>query len=626
MNLHFRRYFPCFLVVAAWLSPAAAGAAEAQNVASSVERVTLYRGQAMVARSVTFDGGRGPAEVVVTDLPANVVGDSLFAEGNDEVEIRAVRYRTRAVGEEPREEVRRLDEQMLEVGDKLALNQKTQELLQKRSTYLDNLENFVAPTATTELSKGVLNAEALEKLSEFSFTERQRIATETVAAMKEQRDLQGQLSLLERSKAEISTGAMKEVREAVIFIEQRAENGQQTITLSYLVNNCGWSPTYTVRAIEGGEEVNLEYNALIQQMSGEDWTDVDLTLSTASPALSAAVPGLAPFEVTLNDPSVEQAEAAQQPMFPGDKAQMDAAVAEQFNRAQLQQKMVVLEYGNAVKLADNLDLNWAINSAANDAQCAELLGSEDALRNALSMSTPVGEGPSINYQLEGKVNLASRADQQMVRILQTALQSEFYHVATPVLTSFVFREAEVKNDSEMDLLDGPITVYLDGRFVGRSEIETVARGQSFVVGFGADPQLRVRRELAEKDDKYQGGNRELSFDYRLVIENYKDKEVTVRLFDRLPYSDRDSDVRVTMTSPGLPLSTDPLYLRLERPKGILRWEVQVPSNASGEKAHMVQYAYTLEFDRTKYLASPSGSSVERQQREFEELQRGRLKK
>ena len=32
-------------------------------------------------------------------------------------------------------------------------------------------------------------------------------------------------------------------------------------------------------------------------MSGEDWKDVELTLSTASPALSAAAPGLAPFEV-----------------------------------------------------------------------------------------------------------------------------------------------------------------------------------------------------------------------------------------------------------------------------------------------------------------------------------------
>ena len=45
--------------------------------------------------------------------------------------------------------------------------------------------------------------------------------------------------------------------------------------------------------------MRIEYNGLIQQMSGEDWSDVKLTLSTASPALSAAGPGLAPFRLTL---------------------------------------------------------------------------------------------------------------------------------------------------------------------------------------------------------------------------------------------------------------------------------------------------------------------------------------
>ena len=66
------------------------------------------------------------------------------------------------------------------------------------------------------------------------------------------------------------------------------------------------------------------------------------------------------------------------------------------------------------------------------------------------------------------------------------------------MDSYVYREAELANSSDKDLLAGPITVYLDGRFVGRGEIPTVARGQSFVVGFGADPQLRARRALCSR--------------------------------------------------------------------------------------------------------------------------------
>src|SRR3954469_12719396 len=123
----------------------------------------------------------------------------------------------------------------------------------------------------------------------------------------------------------------------------------------------------------------------------------------------------------------------------------------------------------------------------------------------------------------------------MERIMQTDMESKFYHVAVPVLTSYVCREAELANASDKDLLAGPITVYLDGRFVGRGEIPTVARGQSFVVGFGADPQLRARRELADKQDGVQGGNRETKFEYRLVVENFAKEKNPPRALGRVPH-------------------------------------------------------------------------------------------
>ena len=90
-------------------------AAQAPKVTSKIERVTLYRGQAQVTRAIPVEGDAGGLEIVVGNLPEQVVPGSLFAEGDDAVEIRAVRFRTRAVGEEPREEVRKLDEQIRDV-------------------------------------------------------------------------------------------------------------------------------------------------------------------------------------------------------------------------------------------------------------------------------------------------------------------------------------------------------------------------------------------------------------------------------------------------------------------------------------------------------------------------------
>lgn len=579
-------------------------------VAGKVTGVTLYRGEALVTRAVAFPADKGSQEVVVSDLPQHIVEGSLFTEAGEGVEVRAVRLRQRAVGEEPREEVRKLDLQMQELADKLQLNQKNQELTAKKAAYLDGLEGFVAPTAKVELSNGVLDAEALEKITVFSFAERQKIAAEQIALLKEQRTLAEQTSLLQKKKSELTSGTQRIVNEAVLFIETQAA-GDVSVRLNYLVNHCGWSPTYTFRATKDRQNVAVEFNALVQQMTGENWDGVTLTLSTASPALSAAGPGLAPFYVSLSRPT------------PNATEEKPTSLAGTYKEIKQRQQNAQTQLSNGLNFQDNIGFNWDVNRAANDEQTLELTNPKDVLAS-IRREASDESGLSISYHLDGNVSLASRSDQQMVRIMQNALPCVFYHIATPVLARYVYREAELKNTSNDDLLAGPVTVYLDGRFVGRSDIPTVARGETFVVGFGADPQLRARRELVDKKESVQGGNRELSFKYRVAIENYKKEVVAVRLFDRLPYADRDGDVRVILAELKSPLSTDPVYLRSERSKGLLRWDIEVPAEAIAEKAKVLEYSLTVDFDRNFQL-SAAGSRAGQQQ-EFEEMQRGRLKK
>ncbi len=599
-------------VLAAQADSARAERVNAVNKTASgrVSHVTLYRGQAMITRTVPVEGDKGIIDLVVGDLPEHVVAESLFAEGSDGIAVRAVRFRSRAVIDEPREEVRKLDDEIVGIREKIDVNAKTQQVLVKRTAYLDQLEGFVAPTAKTELSKGVLDVEALQKITTFSFEQRKLIVTEQVALEKEAKQLAEQLSLAERKRAEIAAGSSKTIREAVLFLDKLAD-GAQSVRLNYLVNQAGWSPTYTFRSDKDRTKVGVEYSALIQQMSGENWQDVALTLSTASPALSSAGPGLAPFHVSLADG------ASQAPMAKGE-------VAQQAQQARGRQLAANIDNRTAVSFGMNYSSSWAINSAVNDLQCLVLTNPLDAL-TSVETTMSEDEGPNLSYALTGAVSLASRSDHQMVRILQSEMKSQFYHVATPLLTSYVYREAELTNDGGEDLLAGPINVYLDGRFVGRGEIPTVARGQNFVVGFGADPQLRARQELADKTDDVQGGNRQIEFEYRLVIENFKTEVAAVRVLDRLPYSDRASDVRVTMTEGKDALSADKVYLRRERPKGMLRWDIEVPARATAENARMVEYTVRMEFDRNFQLTTAAGQA-QQQMEEFEKLQRARLKR
>ncbi len=257
--------------------------------------------------------------------------------------------------------------------------------------------------------------------------------------------------------------------------------------------------------------------------------------------------------------------------------------------------------------------------AANQFQDLELASGRNLVSTLQAGDSEQGEGPSLSYSLAAPVSVASRSDQQMVQIFQRTFESRFYYVATPVLSRHVYREAELTNGSDQDLLAGPTAAYLEGRFVGCGEIPTVARGQMFVPGFGADPQLRARRELVDKTESIQGGNRKLEFKYRLIVENYQDQAVRVRIYDRLPDCEGSPDIRVALADLKDPLDTDPLYLRRERPKGILRWDLPVPAGAVREKARIVEYGFSVEFDRNFQLGTLDGGK--QQQSEFQQMER-----
>lgn len=583
-----------------------------EAVDGRVTNVTLYRGQALVTRTIPVAGNLAGGELVVGNLPQQIVDGSLFAEADDGLEVRAVRLRRRAVGAEPREEIRELDDRIDDNRDALELVRRRHEVLQKQATHLDGLDGFVAPTATSDLARGVLDAAALERITAFTLDQRDALAARQVELVKEQRDLERELNLLQAKRNEVAAGSQQTVNEAVVFLDRQAAAG--SIRLSYLVNACGWQPAYTVRSTSGRGVVEVEYSGLIQQVTGEDWNDVSLTLSTASPSVSAASPGLAPFYVTLD-------KAAPPEALTGEKGDATKAqVAQQYRGLRAQQSEANRQFAAAPQFDATLTFNWAANGFANEFQSLELANDAAAFAR-----DPAGDAPSLAYRLPGTVSLASRTDQQMLRIVKASLDAAFSYMATPVLSPYVFREATVKNTSDHDLLGGSVGVYLDGRFVGRTEIPTVARGQTFTIGFGADPQLRASRELVERKEGVQGGNREISFTYRLSIENFSDTDATVSLYDRLPTAERPGEVRVTLASGKTPLSTDAAYLRTERPKGILRWDVTVPAESTLEKAVVVDYAFTVDHDRNLQL-TPARSSSDQQRTEFEQMQRDRLLK
>lgn len=594
------------ILVAASLAVAQDG--KRLEIKGKVESVTVYRGQALVTRMVDVAGPAGLKEVAVTELPARVVGGSVFAESADGVEIRSVLYQERNVAQDVREVVRKKDQELRDKADAISANQKSQTVLAEQRAYLDKLSAFIAPTATVEMTKGVLNADQLQKLTTFQFEQRQTIATKELELAKQLKLLQEELNVLQRERSEMAAGSSRVVREAVIFANFTQPNGKMRVR--YLVDSATWFPSYNLRGERNAKQVTLEFNSSIQQMSGEDWQDVAMTLSTATPSLVSVAPMLDPMTIALAHPG-KGGQAMPQQDAQGYNDNRDKLKQRQFEAEQSRNTYAGNKGGSVP------DFNMSTTGTANSAGIAN---PGDVRLNELAQELQVmelnikdmkqvkgvtfrGETVSVTYQLPQRTSLPSRADQQLIQVASMPVKAEFYKLAVPVLTPYVYDQATITNDGKMVLLAGPIDSYLAGQFVGNGTMATVAVGETFTAGFGIDSSLRASRELVEKTETVQGGNRVLNFNYHLAVENFGAAPVAVRLMDRLPTT-KDNDLKITLASgPTLPeVSKDESYQQKDRKAGMLRWDVEVPPQAIGPKAKGVDYQFKLEYDKQMTIA------------------------
>ncbi len=582
-----------------------------------VDAVTVYRGQALVTRVVAIPGPAGLREIVVTDLPAHVVPSSIHAQSTTGLEVRSLSYRSRPVQEDVRQEVREIDEQMRGIQDDMASNRKKLELILEHQGFLDRLDQFTAETAVSELSRSVLDPEKLKAMSAYLYEQRSELAETEIKLGLAQRKLQEHLDLLNRKRNTITGSSTRTAREAVVFVNVLDDSGS-SLQVRYLVDQANWSPSYNIRTIGDHSEMTIDYYASIQQRSGESWDDVKMTLSTASPSLAAQAPILTPLTVSLRAMALNLDSALDQEAYYKNveiirkqQAQIGQARARQGDRRSASFGSKRIPASGQLDDASEQDFDRRMNALADELQLLELANfGGGGMKTINRPSGQLTEGISVTYELASRISLPSRDDQQLLQIASIDVEADSYKLAMPVLTGYIYEEASGVNSSDLVLLAGPTSSYVDGQFVGHGELPTVAAGESFTVGFGIDSSLRTDRELISKSQRIQGGNQIVEYTYRLTVQNFNGHVVPIRLLDRLPVA-KDADVKITLVSTSQPVSDDAKY-QVQSPKdGILRWDIEAPISTAGGEVFTLEYKYQMEHDKQMTLAggSTNGSAT-----------------
>lgn len=570
-----------------------AGTASAQNIKGDITDVIVYRGQALVTRTLEVNQA-GDVELVVEDLPERIIPDSLYAQGEGTARVLSVRYRQRVDREDNRTEVKDLEARIEGVDSQLYQLHRDLQLYTKMCVQHDKYWDLNLQASDISLDRSVLSAETMKDLA--GYLEEKNVKYHTMAVENEQKtkELEKQKKELEEQLEKLRQGHQTVHRQALIYLRKN-DAAPTAVELSYLVEDAGWTPQYNLWAMPSEAAVKLEYLAVVHQASGEDWSSAALALSTAQPAMVASPPSLEPMEVTLA--------AAVQRMIGASQPESSQALPQQAPGLDLfsyQQQTSAFEdlmrrrFDNAAK---GIQAQKDLNTIAISNQMIELEADRRMLEQMKEKTAAVvrTEGVSVLYRLDGQLTLPSRSDQQIVTIASVELPAEFTLLASPLLTDYVYLWGRARNTSDTILLPGSASMYRNGEFVGRGQMDLVTIGQSFDSGFGIDSQVRVVREFKDKKIETLWGNRIDEQTYTITVHNYKNQPARLRLMERIPWTE-NPQIEILLAETSHPLSEDPEYVRDPKDKGVLRWDLELPADSSMTNATRVTYTYTMKYD------------------------------
>jgi uncharacterized protein (TIGR02231 family) len=164
-----------------------------------------------------------------------------------------------------------------------------------------------------------------------------------------------------------------------------------------------------------------------------------------------------------------------------------------------------------------------------------------------------------------------------------------------MLTDRVFTRSEATNKSDYILLPGRASIFHGSDYVGKTSLSTISPNETFPIDLGIDPSITATRTLVEKATTTTGlfgSGKKTVYEYQIKISNGSNKPITLRVFDRIPIS-QNEEIEITLDTVSTPLSTDAEYLKTERPQGILRWDLTIPANLTGDQSFSMTWQVTV---------------------------------
>ena len=532
----------------------------ATDIQAPITEVTVYNDRALVTRAGTIHLAQGEHDVRINDLPP-FLRESLRASGKGPQGMRIlnVDITTAYHSFTTREDLLKLEVEIENLEQQAKLLKARQDALQDRRKWLRSLGEQATDFARG-LARGQMKPQDCADFFRFASQQAQQDAEEALDLDVQVQRLQKEIQARRREYTQKQNSGTTDRLAAVVALEMPQE-GDITLEISYMVTGASWHPQYDVRVQlnEDGNrgEVELTYLGVVTQRTDEDWSSVQLSLSTARPSLASVLPELKPWYINTFTPvPVYAAQAKSSSM-----------------------RVRGLGMSTGVQAEDSeMPPVAAAAPAALMSQPAEM-----------ATASVENTGTAYVFRVARSVDIPSNGSPHKTTIALDRLPCTFDYVSAPSLEENVHLRATITNTTERVILPGTTHIFLKGEYVGTSQVKQTAHSERFKIFLGIDDSIKVERKLTERAvDKgvlLQNDLRRLTYGYKITISNFTSFPRQIVLRDHLPIPQHE---RVKIKTLHLqPAPTEQTKLSL------YTWQFTLPP--SGE--YKVEYRFLVEHPR-----------------------------
>jgi uncharacterized protein (TIGR02231 family) len=518
-------------------------------VTSKVTEVTVYRSQAKETRLVNVTIPKGNSEVVITGVSMHMIDQSLQVSLKGNATLLSATTRVNYFTELNEEPTKNSAYKKL-LDSINVFNQDLAWIAEQRIVYTGEIA-LIENNKKLGSNQESLKPAELVTLSDFY---RQRMMDiqkkmhdlayrETKLAEKRDK-FQGQLEEMGQNP--------KEPEKEVVLSFSSETGGALQLMPSFIVQQAGWTPMYDIKVANTSQPVNILYKARVFQNTGFPWKDVKVSVSTANPSLNNNRPIMNPRFIDFVTYAVVNAAPTTL-----SNVSMNMAQVQFFNGTAAEQKAETFQW-------DSNPFNYEVNISETDI--------------------------NVEFEIDARQTIPTDGKEHICALQNYNVPATFKYHAVPKLDPAAFLLAKVTDYGKYNLLVGPANIFYSDMFVGQTNLNPAASGDTLLISLGRDERIIIKRnKLQDKSSKkILSDTQKDTYVYETIIRNNKTTAIEIEILDQVPIS-KQKTIEVEIEEKG--------NAEYNEEYGKLLWNLKIKPNETAK----IKLGYSVEYPKGKQV-------------------------